>query len=104
MPAYFIVRAKVPDDDVRSQFDRWYQDEHLPDALEAFNALRAWRGWSAMEPQIHYAYYEFADLKTARSILDSDAIKGLIAEFDRLWGSTVTRTREIVDCIQAIER
>ncbi len=38
MSAYFIVRAQVVDGAVKDVFDRWYQDEHLPDAHEAFVA------------------------------------------------------------------
>ena len=44
MTACFIVRAQIVDAEVKEAFDRWHQDEHLPDALEAFNARRAlWR-------------------------------------------------------------
>ncbi len=41
MTAYFIVRAQVVDAAVKDDFDRWYQHEHLPDALKGFNARRA---------------------------------------------------------------
>ena len=49
MTAYFIVRAEVVDAGEKDAFDRWYQDEHLPDAIVAFNARRAWRGWSDVD-------------------------------------------------------
>ena len=49
MTAYFIVRVQVVDADAKDAFDRWYQDEHLPEALEAFKAWRAWRGWSEVD-------------------------------------------------------
>lgn len=39
MTACFIVRAQVADAAVTDDFDRWYQDEHLQDALKAFRAL-----------------------------------------------------------------
>ena len=94
MTALFMVRAKVADEDDREAFDRWYEQEHLPQAAAAFQAVRAWRGWSEVDPSIHYAFYEFPDLSAAQVILDSDTLKGLIAEFDRVWG-TVTRTREV---------
>lgn len=101
MSALFIVRAEV-DPSVRDAFDRWYRDEHLPDALKAFKAKRAWRGWSDMDASVHYAFYEFEDLARARAIPGSSEIKALIAEFDRAWGDKVKRTREIVDTVQAI--
>lgn len=102
MTAYFIVRAMVADAAERDDFDRWYQDEHLPDALKGFNARRAWRGWSSVDPLVHYAYYEFDDLACAQAIQGSDALKRLVAEFDRVWGDKVTRSRDVVDVIQTI--
>jgi hypothetical protein len=102
MTACFIVRAQIADMKVKNAFDRWYQDEHLPEALKAFNARRAWRGWSEVDSNVHYAFYEFDDVKQARAIPDSDALKRLVVEFDRMWGDSVTRSREIVDAIQTI--
>ena len=102
MTALFIVRAQVVDPAVKDAFDRWYQDEHLPDAVKAFKARRAWRGWSDMDGSVHYAFYEFDDAARARAIPGSAAIKALIAEFDRAWGDKVKRTRDIVDTAQAL--
>lgn len=102
MSALLIVRAEVVDVTARDDFDHWYQHEHLPDATQAFNALRSWRGWSDVEPHIHYAFYEFDDLAAAQQIAGSQAIKSLIAEFDRLWEGRVIRTRDIVNASQAI--
>ena len=100
MTALFIVRAQVADENLRKDFDRWYRDEHLPDAVKAFKARRAWRGWSDVDPSVHFAFYEFDDLARARAIPGSEAIRVLIAEFDRVWGDKVTRSRDIVDTIQ----
>jgi len=102
MTAYFMVRAQVVDAGVKDDFDRWYRDEHLPDALKGFRARRAWRGWSAVDASVHHAFYEFDDMARAQAILGSDALKRLVAEFDRLWGSKVTRSRDIVEVIQTV--
>jgi hypothetical protein len=102
MTACFIVRAEVVDPSAKTAFDRWYEDEHLPDALKAFGADRAWRGWSEFEPQVHYAFYEFEDVARARAIQGSDALKGLVGEFDRLWDGKVTRRRDLVESLQRI--
>lgn len=102
MTARFIVRAQVVDAADRDAFDRWYRDEHLPDAVKAFKAKRAWRGWSDVDTLVHYAVYEFDDLAGARAIQGSDALKRLVAEFDRVWGDRVVRSRDIVDAIQAV--
>ena len=103
MTAYFMVRAQVVDAAVKKDFDRWYQEEHLPDALKGFKARRAWRGWSTVDPTVHHAVYEFEDLARAQAIQGSDALKRLVAEFDRAWGNKVTRTRDFVDVIQVLE-
>jgi len=102
MTACFIVRAQVIDATVEDDFDRWYQNEHLPDAVKAFGARRAWRGWSDVDASVHYAFYEFDDPARARAIPGSDALKRLVAEFDRAWGDKVKRSRDIVEAIQTV--
>jgi hypothetical protein len=97
-----MVRAQVADAAAKDDFDRWYRDEHLPDALKAFNAQRAWRGWSVVDSSVHYAFYEFDDVAGVRAIQGSDALKHLVAEFDRAWGDKVTRSRDIVEVVQTI--
>ena len=46
MPTYFIVRATVSDPAKRAAFDKWYEQEHVPDAVKTFGAQKAWRFWS----------------------------------------------------------
>ena len=101
MTAFLIVRAEV-DPSVRNAFDAWYRDEHLPDAVRAFRAVGAWRGWSGVDDRVHMAFYEFETLADVNRVMDSDAIGNLIAEFDRKWQGMVTRTREVVESIQKI--
>jgi hypothetical protein len=96
MTAYLVVRAVVADPEDRAPFDRWYRAEHLPDAVKAFNAVSAMRGWSTADPSVHTAYYRFGTLEDVQAISGSPAMKALIAEFDRMWGPRVTRTRDIV--------
>jgi hypothetical protein len=103
MPALFMVRAQVLDPKIKNDFDRWYQDDHLPAALKAFNARRAWRGWSDLDAGVHYAWYEFADLASARAIVGSEGLKRLVMEFEQAWGDKVARSRDFVDLAQAME-
>lgn len=95
--ALFMVRAVVLDAADRPRFDRWYEAEHLPDAVKAFGVARAWRCWSALDPTIHYAFYEFPDVARAKEVTEGPAIKPMIAEFDRVWGERVSRSREILE-------
>lgn len=101
MSAYLIVRAEVPEAH-RQAFDTWYEKEHLPDAIKAFDALSARRGWSDVTPGIHIALYEFRDLAHARAKTGGPEIKALIAEFDRVWQNNVTREREIISISQTL--
>ncbi len=101
MTAYLIVRAEVAEAD-RDAFDRWYETEHLPEAKTLFRARSASRGWSDVNPGVHIAIYEFADLGQARKILASDEIKQMITEFDRTWQGRVQRSREIMELSQSL--
>lgn len=104
MSACLIVRAEVAEAD-RDAFDLWYETEHLPDALAAFDALSAQRGWSDGMPGVHVAIYAFRNLAHAREIAGGDGspqIRALIAEFDLVWQGRVHRTREIVGIKQSL--
>ncbi|MGA3399281.1 MAG: hypothetical protein ABSC95_08675 [Acetobacteraceae bacterium] len=103
MPAWLVVRAVVADPADRADFDRWYSTEHLPDALRAFAARAAWRGWSRSDPSVHCACYRFASVAAAEAATAGEAINALIAEFDRRWDSRVSRTREILDVADELE-
>lgn len=102
MSAVFIVRAQVVDASVKASSDRWYEDEHLPDALKAFGAKNAWRGWSDVDPSVHYAVYEFDDIEKVRSLPGSEGMKRLVKEFDRAWGEKVVRGRDQVRVVQRV--
>ncbi len=92
--AYFVVRATVADPSKRKAFDEWYHREHLPDAAKAFGVKKARRFWSVNDPSLHQASYEFADEAALDRAMNGDALKALVAEFDRCWPD-VPRTREI---------
>ena len=98
----FVVRAEVSDEADRVRFDNWYATDHLPWALKVFGAQRGWRCWSRSDPAVHYAFYEFADLGQAQSLIGSEKIQPLIADFDRVWGDRVTRRREVLEIAQEI--
>jgi hypothetical protein len=104
--AYLAVRAEVPETD-RAQFDHWYETDHLPWALRVFGARRAWRCWSKSgSPDgmgVHVAFYEFDSVEAAEAIQRSDAIKPLVADFDRVWQNRVTRRRAVLEMVQEIE-
>ena len=98
--AFFVVRATVADPAQRAAFDKWYQNEHLPDAVRSFGATRAWRFWSLGDPAIHLAMYEFADVAALERAMHGEDLKRLVADFNRDWPQ-VTRTRETLVLAEA---
>ena len=95
MKGVFIVRAEVPEAD-REAFEDWYQDEHLSEAKEMFNAIGAWRGWSHVDPAVHMAFYEFESVEAAAAIQDNGTLQILIGKFNEVWEDRVSRTREVI--------
>ena len=93
--AYFVVRATVADPAKRAAFDEWYRNEHLPGAAKAFGVSKVWRFWSASDPALHQAMYQFADQAALDRVMSGEALKTLVAEFDRCWPD-VKRSREIL--------
>jgi hypothetical protein len=97
--AYLMVRAVV-EEPLRQKFDQWYASDHLPAALAAFKAEKAWRFWSAAEAGVHYAMYRFADMARLDAALKAPSFKELVADFDRAWPSGVTRTRDMLNLVE----
>ena len=91
--AIFVVRATVPDPAKRDEFDRWYRDVHLPDAIRSFGVYKAWRVWSLSDPAVHQAMYQFDDVAAMERAVSGAEMQRLIADFNRDWPD-VTRTRE----------
>ena len=100
--AVLIIRARLTNLADRPKFDTWYRAEHLPSGVKLFKAQRGWRCWSRTNPLVHIALYEFRSVEEAEDILDSAALAAQIAEFDRVWGTGVERTREIVEVVEEL--
>ena len=74
----------------------------MSEAKQSFNAISAWRGWETENGDIHYAYYEFDNLKKANEILKSEALKKMINIYDKKWSNQIDRTRKIIKITQEI--
>ena len=95
----FVVRAIIASPDDRAPFERWYQEEHLPDAMKMFGCKHAFRAWNRTDPSVHCAFYEFSSVEAAEAATPPSVLGPLIAEFDRLWQGKVTRSREVFDVV-----
>ena len=94
MPAaFFVVRATISDPSKRAAFDKWYQTEHLPDAVKSFGVNKAWRFWSLSDPALHEAIYQFDDEAALERAVKGEELKRLIGDFNRDWPD-IPRTRE----------
>jgi hypothetical protein len=93
MPAtIFIVRCTVADPAKRARFDKWYQNELLPDAVKSFRVKKAWRIWSLTDPAVHQAIYHFDD-EAALGRAMKEEVPRLVDKFMRDWPD-VPRVRE----------
>jgi hypothetical protein len=97
--AYFVVRAVV-EAPLRQKFDHWYSTDHLPSAMAAFKAEKAWRLWSTVEAGVHYAVYQFADMRRLEAGVNPQSLQPLIADFDKTWPAGVTRSRDILAMVE----
>jgi hypothetical protein len=76
------------------EFNHWYEVEHVPDAVRLLpGILRVTRWASITEPKTFCTAYEFADRAQVTRVMEGPEITGLIAEFDRKWGTNVRRVR-----------
>lgn len=100
--AHMIVKAEVPDAVDRAAFDQWYGGKHMPEAIAAFGPCRAWRSWSAIDPSLHYAFYEFDDERKISAMLASEEFRLMVADLSSTWEGKVTRTRDIMVSTQVL--
>ena len=101
MRIFLVVKSLVPSH-LKKDFDNWYENEHLSEAKQSFSAISASMGWEIENEDIHYAYYEFDNLKKANEILKSEALNKMINIYDKKWSNQIERTRKIISITQEI--
>lgn len=94
MPAVlFVVKATITRDR-EADFNRWYNEEHVPQVLQ-FPGLVSARRYKALEGEGRFQYmavYEVQDEATYRRLMASDHMKHLRAEYDAHFGAVSERT------------
>jgi len=96
MTAMLYVRSVVPDPADRQAFDQWYGGNHSPQGLRLFNFRRYWRGWSHLDPSVHYAYYELDNAAHYDAIVETPEFAAMVADFTATWNGKVTRERDVI--------
>ncbi len=88
------VRATV-DPGREAEFNRWYNNEHVPDAVRMLGAIGAARYKVVLGDGSHQymALYAFESAEKLATALNSPEIKELIKIYDRDIGSFSTRVR-----------
>ena len=79
----FVVKATIPPDK-EAAFNRWYNEEHVPQVFQ-FPGLVSARRYRLIEGDDKYRYmamYELQDEPTYRRFIASDHMKTLRADFD----------------------
>jgi len=84
----FIVMAKVAPENEEA-FNRWYNEDHMPKALERFPGILSGHRYKIMEGDDEYQYmaiYRFKDYEKMLETVESDIIQGLIKEYNEAFG------------------
>jgi antibiotic biosynthesis monooxygenase (ABM) superfamily enzyme len=83
-----IVMARVKPEDEEA-FNKWYNEDHLPKAIERFPGVLSGRRYKILEGEEEYQYlaiYEFESYERMHATVHSDVIQGLIQEYDAAFG------------------
>jgi antibiotic biosynthesis monooxygenase (ABM) superfamily enzyme len=86
--AVFIVMAKVKPEQEEA-FNRWYDEDHMPKALNRFPGVISGRRHKILDGGDGYNYmavYEFESRGKLDETMGSAALKGLIQEFNAAFG------------------
>ena len=98
----FVVMAQV-DPGQEEAFNRWYDEDHMPKALNRFPGVISGRRYKIHDGGDGYNYmalYEFEDEGKMQEMTRSEALKGLIQEFDAAFAG-VKRKRLLATEIKA---
>jgi antibiotic biosynthesis monooxygenase (ABM) superfamily enzyme len=88
----FVVRATITRER-EAAFNKWYNEEHVPQVLRYNGAVsaRRYRRLTGEDKYDYMAVYEFSSEEVLRKFLDSDALKALRTEYDRHFGDASER-------------
>jgi hypothetical protein len=90
----FVVKATITKER-EAAFNRWYNEEHVPQFLRFPGAVSARRSQAIMgEDRYRYiAVYEVQDEPTFQRLMESDHFKALRADYDAKFGDVSERAR-----------
>jgi hypothetical protein len=88
----FVVRATIAKER-EAEFNRWYNEEHVPQVLRYNGAVsaRRYRRITGEDKFDYMAMYEFASEEVLQQFLRSDALTALRSEYDQHFGAVSER-------------
>ena len=88
----FVVRATITEEQ-ETAFNKWYNEEHLPQVLRYNGAIsgRRYRRLAGEDKYDYMAVYEFASEQVLQQFLQSEALNDLRAEYDKHFGAVSER-------------
>ena len=88
----YVVRATITAER-EAAFNKWYNEEHLPQVLRYNGAVsgRRYRKDVGEDRYQYMAVYEFASEEVLQRFLASEALKDLRAEYDKHFGAVSER-------------
>lgn len=98
-----IVMAKVKSED-EAAFNKWYNEDHLPKAIERFPGVLSGRRYKILEGEEEYSYlaiYEFESYAALHATAHSKIMQGLVAEYDAAFGKG-GRKRVLAEQVKAL--
>jgi antibiotic biosynthesis monooxygenase (ABM) superfamily enzyme len=84
----FIVMAKVAPENEEA-YNRWYDEDHLPKALNRFPGVISGRRYKIVDGGDGYNYialYEYESYDKLMETAKSEALKNLIQEYNQAFG------------------
>ncbi|MDR6754990.1 hypothetical protein J2Y48_000263 [Mycoplana sp. BE70] len=97
-PGCMLVLAEVKPE-LWADFNRWYSDIHMPEAVKRLRARKALRLVDRSTPCRHIAIYYFDDMEQFESETIRSELEALVREFNDQWREGVARERRFVDII-----
>jgi antibiotic biosynthesis monooxygenase (ABM) superfamily enzyme len=92
---FFAVRASV-EPGREAEFNRWYDEEHVPDFLELVPACLGAARYRVVDGDGSHQYlavYAFPSEAALREFMASEGLRELVRRYDQAIGSFSTRSR-----------
>jgi antibiotic biosynthesis monooxygenase (ABM) superfamily enzyme len=106
-PDHFLAVRATVDAGREDEFNRWYDDEHVPEAVNMFPGCLGGARYKVLDGDGTHQYvalYAFGTAAELKAALAGPEIKELARRYDQAIGSFSTRTRTTYTRVFQMER